>query len=214
MDVKATPKIQKISFDRILTWTFFLVIITVVIITFLKYFYLKDYIIQAEAECDPMAEECFIYECVPGVDEDCAEDPDDPEAMLSYYKLVEKKAFLVPLCDPNDENCDALNCAGLEEDNCKEILCSDETKDEGIECIDPAAYAESHPEEEEDEGVSEEECDPEGDEECEAAGEESESEECAPDDEECANEEDSVESGTDDSAQEDVSQGDQGASAE
>jgi len=134
--------------------------------------------------------------------------------MLSYYKLVEKKAFLVPLCDPNDENCDALNCAGLGEDNCREILCSDETKEEGIECIDPIAYAASHPEEEEeDESLSEEECDPEGDEECEAAEEESESEECAPDDEECANDESADESEAG-GAEEDVSKSDQELSAE
>lgn len=182
MEGETNTEIQKVSFERILTWTFFLVIITVVIITFLKYFVVKDYIIQAEADCDPAAEECFIYECEPGVDEDCVDDPEDPEAMLSYYKIVDKKAYLISLCDPNDENCDALNCAGLDEENCKETFCSDETKEEGIECNDPAAYSASHPEEEE--------CDSESDEGCEVVEEESEGEECAPDDEDCENGED------------------------
>ena len=189
MDEQTAPKIKKVSLERILTWTFFLVIITVVVITFLKYFVLKDYIIQAEADCDPMTETCFIYECVPGTDADCADDPEDPEAKLSYYKKVDKKAFLIPDCDPNDENCDALNCQGLSEGDCSETLCSDETKEEGIECVDPAAYSASHPEEEE--------CDPEVDEDCEVADEESENEECAPDDENCTVDENLEESGAD-----------------
>jgi|WetSurMetagenome_2_1015567.scaffolds.fasta_scaffold175327_1 hypothetical protein len=181
MDEQVAPKIQKISLERILTWTFFLVIITVVTITFLKYFVLKDYIIQAEADCDPMTEACFIYECVPGTDADCADDPEDPEAKLSYYKTVEKKAFLIPDCDPNDENCDALNCQGLSEEDCSETLCSDETKEEGIECVDPVAYSADHPEEDE-ESVDEVE------------GEE----ECAPDDKSCS-------SGSDENASDDAS---------
>jgi hypothetical protein len=203
MDEQTAPKIQKVSFERILTWTFFLVIITVVVITFLKYFYLKDYIIQAEADCDPMTEACFIYECVPGTDADCADDPEDPEAKLSYYKKVEKKAYLIPNCDPNDENCDALNCQGLDEANCKETLCSDETKEEGIECVDPSAYSASHP--------VEEECDPEADENCEAVDEESGSEECAPDDENCESVGSSEDSGDESENQEQNSVSSEGA---
>jgi len=190
MENETPSKTKRVSLERILTWTFFLVIITVVIITFLKYFYLKDYIIQAEADCDPTLEKCFIYKCVPGQDEDCVDDPEDPEALLSYYKIVDKKAYLIPLCDPNDENCDALNCIGQDENNCRETLCDEDTKEEGIECNDPIVYVANHPEEEEDDDTSEEECDPEGDEECNATGkEESESEECDSDNEECENDE-------------------------
>jgi hypothetical protein len=190
MDAQTAPKIQRVSLERILTWTFFLVIITVVIITFFKYFVLKDYIIQAEADCDPMTEKCFIYKCVPGEDEDCTDDPEDPEAMLSYYKIVDKKAYLIPLCDPNDENCDALNCQGQDEENCRETLCSDETKEDGIECVDPAAYSASHPEEEDEVGSEEE---------------------CAPDDESCSADEDSEESGADGEAEEQNSVSSDGA---
>jgi hypothetical protein len=190
MDAQTAPKIQRISLERILTWTFFLVIITVVIITFLKYFVLKDYIIQAEADCDPMTEACFIYECVPGTDADCADDPEDPEAKLSYYKKVEKKAFLIPDCDPNDENCDALNCQGLSEEDCSETLCGDETKEEGIECVDPAAYSASHPEEGDEVGSEEE---------------------CAPDDESCTVDENLEESGADSEVQDQDSVSSEGA---
>jgi hypothetical protein len=198
MEGEAVPKIQKISLERILTWTFFLVIITVVIITFFKYFVIKDYIIQAEANCDPMTEECFIYECVPGTDADCADDPEDPEAMLSYYKIVEKKAFLIPDCDPNNENCDALNCQGQDEENCKETFCSDETKEKGTECVDPTAYSAAHPEEEEEgDSVDSDECDPESDEDC-VESEEEGSEECAPDDGNCSSDASSEDSSSED----------------
>jgi hypothetical protein len=205
MDGQIAPKIQKVSFERILTWAFFLVIITVVIITFFKYFIVKDYIIQAEADCDPMTEACFIYECVPGVDEDCADDPEDPEAKLSYYKIVEKKAYLIPDCDPNDENCDALNCQGIDEENCLETLCNDQTKDEGMECVDPADYSASHPAEDEegDEVGSEDETCAPDDEDCtsDQNSKEGSKETCAPDDENCSSDENSDDSNSDSGAQ-------------
>jgi hypothetical protein len=206
MDEQIAPKIQKVSFERILTWTFFLVIVTVVIITFFKYFITRDYIIQAEADCDPMTENCFIYECVPGVDEDCTDDPEDPEAKLSYYKIVDKKAYLIPGCDPNDENCDALNCQGMDKENCTETLCNGETKEEVSECVDPAAYSASHPEESEegDEAGSEDATCAPDDENCVSGEnlEEGSEETCAPDDKNCSSEESLEDSGGDGGAQE------------
>jgi hypothetical protein len=192
MDEQLNPKLSKISVERILTWTFFLVIIAVVIITFFKYFVFRDYIIQAEADCDPYTEECFIWKCDPKTTSGEEKCTGDPEKDIWFYKLVKKKAYLIPDCDPDkDENCNALSCEGIDKENCEEILCNDKTKEEGIECNDPVAYSIANPEEEENEdSVDAEECDPESDENCEESGEE-----CAPDDEECLNAEASGEGG-------------------
>lgn len=138
----------------------------------------KDYVISAEAECDPTIEKCFIYVCDPVEDgDDCT---GDPEEDTWYYKIIKRKAFNIPLCDPNtDEDCEALICPEGEA-GCSYELCEEGNVDE-IECNDPEQYNIDHPEEEE----ADEECE-EGDEECLSEEEESE---CEEGDEECIAEE-------------------------
>lgn len=134
----------------------------------------KDYLISAETGCDPYSEKCFIYVCDPKTEE-CS---GDPEEDIFYYKIIKRKAYNIPLCDPEaDENCEALICPEGEED-CSYELCEDGNSD-GIECVDPVQYAIDNPEEEE-----EVECE-EGDEMCL-----SEEIDCEEGDEECVNEED------------------------
>ena len=116
----------------------------------------KDYLISAQAECDPYLEKCFTYVCDPAAEECTGK----PEEDTSYYKIIKRKAFNIPLCDPEaDENCEALICPEGEKD-CSYELCEDGNADE-IECVDPAQYAIDNPIEEEEEA----ECE-EGDEEC------------------------------------------------
>ncbi len=101
-------------------------------ISFYKYFILKDYYIKTQVECDPKTESCFIYECDPEEDSEC---PEDQNERISYYKLVEKKAYAVPICDSVSPDCQPFACQ--EGEDCKEILCNDETaKTEGAECSD------------------------------------------------------------------------------
>jgi len=120
-----TDKKSKIFFI-----VFFAAALTAAGISFYKYFILKDYYITAEAECDPETEKCFIYECNPEEDSEC---PEDPNERISYYKLVEKKAFAVSLCDSNSPDCQPFACQ--EGEDCKEILCDEKTaKTEGAEC--------------------------------------------------------------------------------
>ncbi len=149
--------------NKIFFAVFFGLIAVVVAVTFVKYFIMKDYYIQAETECDPSSERCFIYECDPEEDgEDC---PEDEAERISYYKLIKKKAYAIPLCDPEDENCPALVC--LPGEDCEETLCEEDNEEEGIVCNDPAEYAEGDSALGDDEAEDEEECDSEeGD--CEA----------------------------------------------
>ena len=123
---------------------FFIIVFIVTAISFYRYMILRDYYITAEADCDPTTEKCFIYKCSPEDDETCPENPDE---RISYYKLIKKKASIIPLCDPAKEDCPALSCQ--EEEDCEEILCDDSTKAKDEECNSPEEYLKENPELEE-----------------------------------------------------------------
>jgi len=193
-----SPEIKLDKKSKILFAVIGLLVVGSIAVTFWRYMVKRDYIIESQTDCDPETENCFIWECDPDSLEEGEQCIGVPEEDIWYYKLVRRNAKNIPLCDPNDENCDALTCPEGEEE-CEEVLCAPENVGDGEMCSDPKQYLlENPPEEEEcEEGdekcLSEEECE-EGDEECLAEIEceegdiecEAEVEEaCAPDDEEC-----------------------------
>lgn len=121
--------------SKIFFSVFFSIAFIVTAISFFKFYILKDYYIKSETACDPATEKCFIYECDPAVDTGCSENAAE---RISYYKLIEKKASALPLCDPNDTGCPALTCQAGED--CKETLCDETTIVAGEQCSDPAEY--------------------------------------------------------------------------
>lgn len=136
----------------------------------------KDYLIEAQTDCDPYVDQCFIWECDPESDvegEACTGDPETDAPW--YFQVIRRNASNVPLCDPNDEECDALVC-GENEPECEYEFCTEENMEEqyAVACNDPEQYALDNPEEEEyecdleneEDCVEEEACDPEADEAC------------------------------------------------
>jgi hypothetical protein len=115
-------------------------------LTAYRYLIKKDYIIQAETDCDPYTETCFIWECDINSSEEGEKCVGDSEADIWYYKIIKRNASKIPLCDSTDENCRALVCEENESD-CEFTLCTDENKEEnGVsECSDPIAYAIENP---------------------------------------------------------------------
>lgn len=79
--------------SKIFFAVFFSVIIIMIGVSFYKYFVLKDYYIQLEADCNPEQEECLSYVCDPADDSECPEVEAD---RVSHYKLIEKKASAIP----------------------------------------------------------------------------------------------------------------------
>ncbi len=153
--------------NKIFFIVFFLLIIGSIGATYYRTMIKKDYIVSAQTDCDPYTEKCFIWECDPASTVEGEACTGDPESDVWYYQILERKAYNVPLCDPNDENCEALVCPEGEKD-CSVTFCNDENKvEQGVECNDPVQYTIDNPEEEETE------CE-EGDEECLAAEEEGE----------------------------------------
>ncbi len=100
--------------------------------SFYKFFVIRDYPIQAQDVCDPSFEICFVYHCDVAYEE-CT---GDPIADTSYYKMVERNAKNIPLCDPNLEGCTPLVCPEGEV-GCSVTFCE---PSEEVECSDPVTY--------------------------------------------------------------------------
>ena len=133
----------------------------------------KDYLIEAQTDCDPYVDACFVWECDPESDVEGEACTGDPETDTWYFQVIRRNAGNVPLCDPNDEECDALVC-GENEPECEYEFCTEENMEDQYAafCNDPEQYALDNPEEEE------YECDLENEEDCvEAEGDESAAEE-------------------------------------
>lgn len=130
-----------------------------VAVTYWRIMIKKDYIIEAQADCDPTIDKCFIWECDPESDEEgekCTGNTDDD---IWYYEIVRRNAAYIPSCDPADEDCEALVC-GENEPECEYVFCNDDNKeDQGVECNNPEEYIVENPEIEEEEScVDGEEC--------------------------------------------------------
>lgn len=119
---------------------FFLLVIGAVFFSFYKYFIVRDYDVRLEADCDPAIESCFIYTCEPADDSEC---PENPEERVSYYKMIEKKASKIELCNPGEEGCEAGGCT--RGDDCREIFCGEISSREEDGCMYPELYLELNP---------------------------------------------------------------------
>lgn len=164
---------------KVLLWCLGLIIIASVGFNYWRIVVAKNYLIEAEMDCDPMVEKCFIYTCDPQTETTCT---GNPEEDVWYFQKIQRTAANIPLCDPADENCKALVCPEGEKD-CKISFCDEQTKLEGEVCNDPVEYAIDNP-------VEEESVCAEDDQECLAAQEEVQqgdvAADCDPASEDCA----------------------------
>jgi len=115
--------------SKVLFFIFILMILAVVGVVYYRYVILRDYYMQAQVECDPQTEKCFMTECDPADDSEC---PANPDERVSYYKIIEKKAYAIPLCDPTDKSCPPLTCAG--DLSCHETFCDENNLGDGEAC--------------------------------------------------------------------------------
>ncbi len=152
--------------SKILIAVFVLIILGSVAATYWRIMVKRDYIISAQADCDPTVDKCFIWQCDPASDVEGEKCTGDPESDTWYYQIVQRKAFNIPSCDPNgEEECTALVCPEGEAD-CSVTFCDETNVSEGEECNDPVQYNEENPE------VID--CDPEVGGDCETVDEEAE----------------------------------------
>ena len=148
--------------SKILLAVFFLLIAGSVAFTYYRIMLKKDYLISSQIDCDPYTEKCFIWNCDPNSTVEGEACTGDPEMDVWYYKIAQRNASRIPLCDPEtDETCQPFLCDPVEPE-CAEVLCDAATVAEGETCNDPEGYALNNPIEEEELA-----CDPEVDETCE-----------------------------------------------
>ena len=107
----------------------------------------KDYIIEAQADCDPYAEKCFVWKCDPASSVEGEKCTGDAEKDIWYFQIARRKAANIPLCDPNtDENCDPWTCAEGEKDCSAEFCTEDQLEAQSAaECSDPVKYTAENP---------------------------------------------------------------------
>lgn len=131
---------------KIFWWTMGILILASFGATFYRYMIKKDYIVQAQADCDPYTEACFVWECDPESEEEGEMCTGDSEEDIWYFKIINKNASQIVSCDANDEDCDALVCAQNEPD-CEFVFCNLENMEENYAsaCIDPAQYTLENP---------------------------------------------------------------------
>jgi len=168
--------------SKIFFWAIGFLIIVSIGVTYWRIMIKKDYIIEAEVDCDPSIGACFIWECDPNSTEEGEACTGDPEEDIWYYSLAHRKAVNIPMCNPEtEEDCDPFDCAEGEGD-CEIITCNEENAVKyEVECSDPQIYNAEHP-------ADEEECE-EGDEECAV----SEEDICEEGDDACAVDENEIE---------------------
>jgi hypothetical protein len=135
--------------SKIFFVVFSLLIVGSIAATYYRYFIVRDYMIEAQADCDPSSEACFVTVCDPE-SEECS---GDPEQDTTYYAVIHRNARNIPLCDPSDEGCDALVCPEGEAD-CSIDFCDPQTVPEGTVCNDPTTYTLLHPAEETEDDAS------------------------------------------------------------
>src|SRR5665647_1731385 len=107
--------------SKIFFLVFFLLIAGSIAVTYYRIVIKRDYIISAQADCDPTMEKCFVWECDPISTVEGEACIGDSESDIWYYKIIKRRAANIPLCDPNDENCTALTCS-VGEKECEEVL--------------------------------------------------------------------------------------------
>ncbi len=148
--------------SKALLWVAGIIVIVSIGFTYYRIIVRRDYIIEAQTDCDPYTERCFHFQCDQNSTKEGLACTGTPENDDWYYQVVRRKAANIPDCDPaRDENCQALECPSDEKD-CEVRYCEDGDLPEGVTCNDPVVYAAENP-------VVEEEpspCDPDSDEGC------------------------------------------------
>ena len=134
-------------------------------VTYWKIIIKRDYVIKAQADCDPYSENCFVHVCDPDPNVDgadaCKGNPTDD---TWFTKNISRKALNIPDCDPKDKDCAALTCPDGETD-CAFELCDAANVPKGDACNDPVQYTKDNPPAADEKAAP---CDSESDDSCPA----------------------------------------------
>jgi hypothetical protein len=94
-----------------------------------EYIYLRNFLLDVNAPCNPTTEQCFVADCELGPD--CDDTP---------YKKVEILAHDAPQC-LEEHSCETFSCDGIS--TCIATYCSSETLTGGEKCLEILAIPEA-----------------------------------------------------------------------
>lgn len=115
---------------KILIILFLTIVFATLLFSYKKYFLEKEYLISAEIPCDPSQDICYVGYC-DSETEECEEE-------VFYYNRIEGVAGILPVCDPNYEDCPLLWCGEKGNNTCVVIPCDSETDCSSPEDFVPA----------------------------------------------------------------------------
>lgn len=110
--------------SKILFSLFGILIVLSVSASYYRFIVLHDYIIEAQVDCDPSSERCFVWECDPSIEGECTGNPDED---TWYFKIAHRNAKNIIECDSDDKECLPFVCLEEKEESCSETLCTEET---------------------------------------------------------------------------------------
>ncbi len=111
--------------SKIVIVLFFVLLVAAAIWKYQVYFVERDYLIYNQIACDPTEESCFAYLC----------EEDDEECDDTPYKKIEKYASNIAVCDEYArEDCPELTCEESEF-GCIVTACSEDTLEDGEQCV-------------------------------------------------------------------------------
>lgn len=109
--------------SKIINTLFLSSFFVVVVASFARYYYLKEFPVQIEVSCDPTIELCFQRDCE---SEEC------PPNGFNTYRRFELSGYVFASCDPVDgcestcksdsSQCLEFVCGENEDDVCSEII--------------------------------------------------------------------------------------------
>jgi hypothetical protein len=133
-----TEEIKMTKKDKIFWVVVILFALGLIIFAYYNTVVFKNFMIQAETTCDPFSEtsrKCFVWVCDPADDDTC---PNDELERVSYYKIINKKASNIALCEASEEKLgcnEELTCLEGESD-CSYTYCDTANLAEGEICAD------------------------------------------------------------------------------
>lgn len=91
--------------------------------SYYRFMVLNDYIVEAQVDCDPTLESCFVWECDPSVESECT---GNEEEDTWHFKYAYRNAGNIPEC--TDDTCSPFECSSANEADCSEVTCNEDSR--------------------------------------------------------------------------------------
>lgn len=120
-----------------------ILIVASVTVTYWRIMVKRDYVVEAQTDCDPTVDKCFIWKCDPASTVEGEACTGDPDKDTWYFQVARRNAAKIPLCDPDkDDSCKPWDCDPALEKDCSVTFCTEDQlkAQSAAACSDPVQY--------------------------------------------------------------------------